>query len=333
MSEPRELVQLGAARRALAEAQTIDEIKDIMDKAEALRLYAKKAKKGLEAQNQCADIKIQAEMKAGALLKEMELNNGGRPQNPSHAARGLDVPTIADLGLSYSQSSRWQLAAELPEEAYEQYKAECAETEQELTSAGVRRKAQALRRPEPPETPPMDGKYRVLYADPPWAYNDSGVITDSDNYGRAKRHYTTMSIDELCQLGEQVKGITEENAVLFLWATSPLLEDAFKVINAWGFKYKTSFVWDKIRHNFGHYNSVRHEFLLVCTRGSCTPDNLKLFDSVQSIERSNTHSEKPAEFRTIIGTLYPHGNRIELFARKPAEGWAVWGNEVNEQAA
>ena len=112
-----------------------------------------------------------------------------------------------------------------------------------------------------------------------------------------------------------------------LSVTSPLLEDSFKVINAWGFKYKTSFVWDKIAHNMGHYNSVRHEFLLVATKGSCTPDNIKLFDSVVSINRTE-HSKKPEEFRNIIDTLYTYGKKLELFARDAAEGWDVWGNMI-----
>jgi N6-adenosine-specific RNA methylase IME4 len=120
---------------------------------------------------------------------------------------------------------------------------------------------------------------------------------------------------------------TEDNAVLFLWVTSPLLEDSFKVINSWGFKYKTSFVWDKIKHNMGHYNSVRHEFLLVCTKGSCLPEHIQLFDSVQSIEKTE-HSIKPEQFRKIIDTLYPSGNRIELFARVKIKGWDYYGNEL-----
>lgn len=121
--------------------------------------------------------------------------------------------------------------------------------------------------------------------------------------------------------------LAEKDAVLFLWVTSPLLFDCLPIIKAWGFDYKSSFVWDKIKHNMGHYNSVRHEFLLICTRGSCTPDNPKLFDSVQSIERG-THSTKPEEFRTIIETLYPHGNRLELFARRSATGWQSYGNQL-----
>lgn len=196
---------------------------------------------------------------------------------------------------------------------------------------GGREMRQALRnvhQRERKESPPLpSNKYRVWYADPPWQYSDSGVITETDAYGRAERHYPTMSIEDLCAMGEDISRRCERDAVLFLWVTSPLLEDAFKVINAWGFHYKSSFVWDKVRHNFAHYNSMRHEFLLVATRGSCTPDDKRLFDSVQSIERTKTHSEKPSEFRNIIDTLYTWGNKIELFSRTAADGWEGWGNE------
>lgn len=166
-------------------------------------------------------------------------------------------------------------------------------------------------------------KFQVIYADPPWSYNDkcdSGAIQS----GGVDKHYPTMSINEICEL--PISDLAEDDSVLFLWTTSPLLEDSFLVINAWGFNYKASFIWDKIKHNMGHYNSVRHEFLLIATRGSCTPDNMKLFDSVQSIERSE-HSKKPHEFYEIIETLYS-GSKIELFARNIRDGWSSWGNEV-----
>ena len=167
-----------------------------------------------------------------------------------------------------------------------------------------------------------DKKYRVLYADPPWKYGDKLTA----DYGSTKYHYPDMSLTELCEL--DIKTICEENAVLFLWVTSPMLPDAFPVIKEWGFEYKTSFVWDKVKHNYGHYNSVRHEFLLLATRGSCLPDINKLMDSVVSIDRSDTHSQKPEAFRSIIDTLYPHGKRIELFARQRTEGWDTYGNEL-----
>lgn len=174
------------------------------------------------------------------------------------------------------------------------------------------------------ETPPMTGKYRIIYADPPWKYGNR-IDEAMPGSTTPETHYPCMSIDDLCNL--PVKELAEDNAVLFLWVTSPLLEECFPVIHSWGFKYKTSFVWDKIGHNYGHYNSVRHELLLICTRGSCTPDNHKLYDSVLSIEKSDIHSEKPEEFRKIIDDLYQYGNRIELFARRQVDGWECWGNE------
>ena len=169
---------------------------------------------------------------------------------------------------------------------------------------------------------PIEGKYKIIYADPPWKYNDK---QDTNKLGGAEKHYNLMSIEDLCNM--PIKEKTEENAVLFLWTTSPLLEDSFKIIKAWGFNYKSSFIWDKVKHNMGHYNSVRHEFLLIGVKGSCTPEKIKLFDSVQSIERTEKHSEKPEEFRNIIDTLYPSGNRIELFSRTKHKNWHVWGNE------
>lgn len=168
-----------------------------------------------------------------------------------------------------------------------------------------------------------DKKFRIIYADPCWSYNDK---QNTDKLGGAIKHYDTMSIKELSEL--PVREIIEDNAVLFLWVTSPLLEESFEVIKAWGFKYKSSFIWDKVKHNMGHYNSVRHEFLLIATRGSCTPDNKKLFDSVQSIERTE-HSAKPKEFMDIIDDLYVYGDRLEMFAREgDRENWLYWGNEI-----
>jgi len=165
-------------------------------------------------------------------------------------------------------------------------------------------------------------KYRIIYADPPWNYDN----TMPDYFKEQADHYELMSLEEICNM--PVGNIAENDAVLFIWVTSPILEDSFCVINAWGFKYKASFVWDKIKHNMGHYNSVRHEFLLICVRGSCQPDKQKLHDSVQSIERLG-HSAKPEKFREIIDEIYPEGKRIELFARKKVEGWDAFGNELS----
>jgi N6-adenosine-specific RNA methylase IME4 len=130
-----------------------------------------------------------------------------------------------------------------------------------------------------------------------------------------------------------VRELADENAVLFLWVPSPMLKRCFAVIEAWGFDYKASFVWHKVKHVMGHYNSVRHEFLLICTCGSCKPDVPKLIDSVQVIERRGKHSEKPEQFRKIIEQMYDHGRKLELFARERRDGWDSDGNEIYDAIA
>lgn len=177
---------------------------------------------------------------------------------------------------------------------------------------------------------PLQGTYRILLGDPPWKYVG---LNQADEYGHAERHYDCLSDDELCQYkpgggSRLVREMMDDNAVLFLWVTSPLLARCFAIIKAWGFEYKASFVWDKVKHTMGHYNSVRHEMLLICTRGSCTPDVPKLVDSVQSIERSGKHSEKPEAFYEIIEGMYDHGRKLELFSRNLRDGWDSEGNEI-----
>tara|TARA_R100000353_G_scaffold35676_2_gene28392 strand:+ start:667 stop:1626 length:960 start_codon:yes stop_codon:yes gene_type:complete len=317
-----ELILWNKMKNAVIECHSVDEIKQLRDKAEAYRYALKQAKESPEVIRKAEEIKLRAERRAGELLKETPKAKGGNP-NPSQPVRGCE--TLSDMGITYNQSSKWQKIANIPEEKFENY----LEVEKELSTSGAIRVARQIERQEKIEEikksnpQKVEGIYQVIYADPPWKYNDQ---QNTEKLGGAEKHYPTMSIDELCEL--DIGEIADKNSILFLWTTSPLLEDTFLVINAWGFNYKSSFVWDKVKHNMGHYNSVRHEFLLICTRGSYTPQNIKLFDSVQSIEKTNKHSEKPEEFREIINTLYPYSNKIELFGRKKVDDWDVWGNQV-----
>ena len=170
-------------------------------------------------------------------------------------------------------------------------------------------------------------KYRVIYADPPWQYNDSRAGIDGYDQTAAEHHYPTMSVADLSAL--EVGKLAAADSVLFCWATFPLLTDALEVVRAWGFSYKTAFVWAKGRPNFGHYHNASAELLLVCTRGSGVPDADKREDQVQTIARTGKHSSKPEEFRKLIDRLYATGKRIELFRRGQApKGWAIWGNEA-----
>ena len=277
---------------------------------------------------------LDAEVRIGELMAEVPK---AKNQYAMDTAVHSKKETIENAGFTVKQVQRFETLAAHPE-IIEQAKAEARENDDIVSRSLVlsmikqkKKEEHQQQRAEAITEQMTDGgncidiyntgnKYRVIYADPPWSYDDKQNI---DGLGGAVKHYNLMQLAEICNL--PVKKLAEDNAVLFLWVTSPMLRHSFTVFASWGFEYKASFVWDKIGHNMGHYNSVRHEFLLIGTRGSCTPDNKILFDSVQSIQKSD-HSRKPEEFRNIIDTIYPIGNRLELFSRNKVRNWDVWGD-------
>lgn len=163
--------------------------------------------------------------------------------------------------------------------------------------------------------------YPVIYCDPPWKYDYS--VSDSR---QIEKHYPTMDLSEICAL--PVNQLATQDAILFLWATSPKLAEAMEVLNAWGFKYKTSFAWVKDKIGMGYYCRGQHELILVATRGNLPvpiPENR--FPSVINAKRGK-HSEKPEVVYDMIDTMYPEYSKIELFARQKRENcWARWGNQ------
>lgn len=166
---------------------------------------------------------------------------------------------------------------------------------------------------------PPTGEYSVIYADPPWAYEFSRSESRSlDN------QYPTMELEAICKLHVPAAA----DAVLFLWATSPKLDEAFSVIERWGFEYKTCAVWDKAKIGMGYYFRQQHELLLVATKGS-PPESMPeaRAPSVFTSPRGE-HSKKPEYVYSLIEGMYPSLPKIELFCREPREGWAAWGNQV-----
>jgi len=176
-------------------------------------------------------------------------------------------------------------------------------------------------------------KYKIIYADPPWAYNDKRNKHPRLS-GGALSHYKTMSIQEIKNL--PIKDITEENCMLFLWATFPNLQEALDVIKAWGFKYKTlGFSWIKTNKNngkpffgIGYYTKSNCEVCLIGVKGK----PIVIDNSISSVimETKQEHSKKPNLIRNKIVQLCGDLPRIELFAREKVEGWDAWGNEVNK---
>ena len=106
-------------------------------------------------------------------------------------------------------------------------------------------------------------RFPAVYADPPWPYDNRA------SRGAASNHYRTMSLDDLAAL--PVESLVTDNAHLHLWTTSSFLAEGLSLIEAWGFTYKSSFVWVKDRIGCGNYWRLAHEFLLLGVRGNLLP--------------------------------------------------------------
>jgi len=170
----------------------------------------------------------------------------------------------------------------------------------------------------------LSGKYRVIYADPPWRYrNTAGTKGNSS----VKEHYPDMSIEELCAL--PVEAHCEKNAVLFMWVTVPLMFEnpgPREVMEAWGFRYQSLQTWDKVLGNPGRFLHITTEHLLIGERGNCPPDEAGLPKSLFT-ERRTGHSVKPTVTRKMIEMMFTTGPYLELFGRDLVKGWHVFGND------
>ena len=173
---------------------------------------------------------------------------------------------------------------------------------------------------------PETKQYGIIYADPPWRYDRK------HGSGVAENHYPTMSIEEICAL--PVSELAAKDSALFLWATFPQLNEAFRVIDAWGVKYKTlAFLWlkqnrkaDSWFYGMGFWTRSNAEVCLLATRGHPKRQAANIHQFIISPVRE--HSRKPEEAREKIVALMGDLPRVELFARQSPPGWDVWGNEV-----
>lgn len=184
-------------------------------------------------------------------------------------------------------------------------------------------------------------RYATIVADPPWVYSDQLAMSDVKRAAAA--HYSTMSVPEICALGQRgplrVAGYhVAFDAFLWLWVTNPILIDgtAARVAKAWGFNPRQLVTWVKGRVandrlipqiGMGHMTRGATEHLLLCTRGTAKHLLKNRRTPNVFIAPRGRHSEKPQAAYDLIEQLTP-GSYLELFARKPRENWQVWGNEV-----
>lgn len=180
------------------------------------------------------------------------------------------------------------------------------------------------------------GSYRVIYADPPWHFS-SGPSRNPRN------HYPTMKVPEIAAL--PVAGLAHpEGCRLLMWATMPILPQAFEVMRAWGFRYSTARIWaklwpsedemfiypDSLARGTGYEVIGNCEVLLIGKRGRPGPIQGKKPASL-FFARRRQHSRKPDSTRSEIASMFA-GPRCELFARSPHDGFEAWGNQVTKFA-
>ncbi|MEO5336891.1 MAG: MT-A70 family methyltransferase [Magnetospirillum sp. WYHS-4] len=177
-----------------------------------------------------------------------------------------------------------------------------------------------------------EGKYGVIYADPPWPFETWGPGGGNRS---PENHYPLMALEEIAAM--DVAGLAAPDSVLFLWATTPQLANALKVLEAWGFEYRSHWVWKKDKGGTGHWGINNHEVLLIGVKGAFpAPAQGEAPLSCLEYPRGR-HSEKPEIYAQVLEELWPGLPRIELFRRGPARpGWDAWGNEAEtcvEEAA
>lgn len=339
------LIKYDAACRALAEAKAVDEVKDVRDRAMAMQLYAKQAKnRQLEAD--AFEIRLRAERRVGEMMATQRavvgLHEGGRPS----ANRVSEKPSLAENGIDKNLANRARKLHALPADEFERVVSEGREAvergvERQVLKAveiAAAREAYDARKEEGGTAESLDAlardgrKFSVIYADPPWSFH---TYSGKGKQRSAERYYDTASIADIAAL--PVAPLAADNCALFLWAVMPELPGALEVIKGWGFEYTTAaFVWIKqnksgegIFTGMGYWTRANAEVCLLATKGS----PMRLDMGVHQVVHAPVaeHSRKPDEIRNRIERLLA-GPYLELFGRRAADGWTVWGNEIREAA-
>lgn len=328
------LASISAAKTALMKASDLQDVLVIRDKAKAIQELVKARNASLETQNAAAEIRLRAERKAGEMLQKME-----KAKHRHVTADIVSAVKLKEIGITHQQSSRWQLTSKVDEADFVQIVAECNDTKEELTQKRLidfakrtlkaeKLESEIIEQPEFEDGSVVDDlanlnekKFGTIYADPPWQYGNQGTRASTGN------HYNTMTLQDICDM--PVESLAADDAHLHLWTTNAFLFDAKTVMEAWGFEYRSVFVWVKPQMGIGNYWRVSHEFLLLGIRGNAKRFNEHNHMSWAEMDRAK-HSAKPEQVRQTIERV-SNGPYLELFGRKQVHGWTVFGNQVSTQ--
>lgn len=332
------LLRYDAACRALAEAKAVDEAKDLHDKAEAMRIYARQAgNRMLEVD--AAEIRVRAERRLGELIiaaKEAGQIAEGRPRR-ENCSPEEQFPRVRldDIGVDRKLSSRAQKLGSIREQAFE---AMVARLRNEMEDGAARVSLDLLREESKAEQRASrervlagvisalpQKRYGVILADPEWRFEPWSRETGMDR--AADNHYPTSCTEVIA--ARDVPSIAAKDCALFLWATAPMLPHALTVMAAWDFDYRSQVIWRKDRMGTGYWFRNAHELLLLGIRGN-VPAPAMGTQWASVIEAPvGRHSAKPEAVHEMIEEYFPALPKIELNRRGPPRpGWDAWGNEA-----
>lgn len=338
------LVRYDAACKAVAAARSVDEVKDIRDKAVAIEAYARQCKnKDLEAD--AFEIRKRAERRLGELMASQPKAKAGAPSKNRVAKKPDSPKSLKAQNIDKNLADRARRAAEMPPAAFESMIAKGREevkksVERAHESKEKRKEKHQKIASEANFTLAEKGPFPLIYADPPWKWGHFGEQDQENEQGKGRtpdQHYPTLTHDQVldfCVDGVPVHGIAHNDAALFLWCTSSNLPRALEVMERWGFEFKSSATWVKMKDgklttSMGLVFRNAHEILLYGTRGKM-PGPQYQPPSAFVFPRGR-HSAKPPEIRKVIERMYPDFNektRLELFTREKVPGWTGYGYEA-----
>ncbi len=330
-----ELVRYDAMCHAIAECHRVDEAKKIADKATAICAYARQAKNP-EIERMAAEIRLRAKRRLGQLTRQLDrahkIGQGRKVQLPKSGKLKADV--LKEANLSTSQAHRCEQLASVSDQEFEDYLAQCRTNERVASSdALTSRLIREIKRSEiaqriagicERDIEAITGAYDVIVIDPPWPMKKIDRDTRSS---QTAFDYPIMQEDELKELLIPAA----DDCHVWLWTTHKYLPMGFRLLSHWQLDYVCTFVWHKPGgfQPFGlpQYNC---EFALYAHQGAPFFTDLSAFKTCFQAPRTR-HSEKPEEFYRLIRRV-TQGRRLDMFSRRPIEGFDGWGNELEALA-
>jgi N6-adenosine-specific RNA methylase IME4 len=337
------LLHYDTACRSLAEAVRIDEVKEIIDLALAMRVYARQAKDHDNEANAIV-LRLRATRRLAELIEAQKQTVGlAKGGSPYHKATGLaqnPVATLAEAGIDKNLAQQARVLGRMDEAAFERKVVEAMGSAARVFRRAVREAEIAQERAERRAQTAQGGSVADLHAliasgfcagvialDVPWPFKGWSERANR----RVTDHYETMTLDDIKAL--PIKALGANDCAIFCWVIWPFMPIWQEVLQAWGVAYSgLGFDWVKLNlngeglHWGGGYNTRQNpEPCILAKLGS----PLRLDEGVHSVIQApvGEHSEKPDEAYRRMHRLYG-GPYLELFARKPREGWVTWGNEL-----